>query len=157
MRAILIDPEKRTFTEIQLEDDYKKIQAVLRCRSFTTGAHLSGSIEQGFDAIYASDDELPDEPTADNPGPRFWFQVDADRDPPSSYPIGGLGLALGTDTEGAGCDVKISVEDLAKRITFTQRKFRGFKTFTGKEAQARGADFVVEMDAPIIDGTEEGK
>jgi hypothetical protein len=157
MRAILIDPEKRTITEIQLEDDYKKIQAVLRCRSFTTGAHLSGSIEQGFDAIYASDDELPDEPTADNPGPRFWFQVDADRDPPSSYPIGGLGLAMGVDKEGAGCDVRISVAELTKRITFTQRKFRGFKTFTGKEAQARGADFVVEMDAPIIDGTEEGK
>src|SRR5262249_24021551 len=52
MRTILIDPEKRTFTEIQLEnDDYRKIQATLCCRSFTTGAHLSGSIEEGFDAI----------------------------------------------------------------------------------------------------------
>jgi len=56
MRAILIDPERRTLTEIQLEDDdYRKIQATLRCRSFTTGAHLSGSIEEGFDAIYVSD------------------------------------------------------------------------------------------------------
>jgi hypothetical protein len=158
MRAILIDPEHRTLTEIQLkDDDYKRIQRVLRCRSFTTGAHLGGSIEKGFDAIYVSDDELPDEPTAENPGPRFWFQVDANRNPPSSYPIGSLGLAKGTDTEGAGCDVRISVEELTKRITFTQRKFRGFKTFTGKEAEARGAHFVVEMDAPIIDGTEEPK
>jgi len=44
---------------------------------------------------------------------------------------------------------------LTQRITFTQRKFRGFKTFTGEKAQARGAHFVVEMDAPIIDGTDE--
>jgi hypothetical protein len=64
---------------------------------------------------------------------------------------------MGVDKKGAGCDVRISVAALTKRITFTQRKFRGFKTFTGKEAQARGAHFVVEMDAPIIDGTEEDK
>jgi hypothetical protein len=38
MRAILIDPEKRTVTEIQLTgDDYREIQAVLHCHSFTTG------------------------------------------------------------------------------------------------------------------------
>jgi len=150
MRAILIDPEKRTLTEIQLEDDdYRKIQATLCCRSFTIGAHLSGSLEEGFDAIYVSDDELPDEPTAEDPGPRFWFQVDAERNPPSSYPLGSLGLAMGVDTEGAGCDVRISVEELSKRITFTQRKFRGFKTM-----EIRGG-IAVAMDAPIIDGTEE--
>ena len=145
MRAILIDPEKRTLTEIQLEDDdYRRIQGVLRCGSFTTGAHLSGSIDEGFDAIYVSDDELPDERTAENPGPRFWFQVDVDRNPPSSYPIGSLGLAMGVDKEGAGCDVRISIEELAKRITFTQRKFRGFRTFIGEEALARGAHFVAD-------------
>ena len=160
MRAILIDPEKRTFTEIQLEDDdYRKIQATLRCRSFTTGAHLSGSIEQGFDAIYVSDDELPDEPTADNPGPRFWFQVDADRNPPSSYPIGSLGLAMGVDKEGAGCDVRISVAELTSRITFTQRKFRGFESSQGR---GKVGDHEIEMvridlKAPIIDGREEDK
>jgi hypothetical protein len=156
MRAILIDPEQRTITEIQLaDDDYRRIQSVLRCHSFTTGAHLGGSLSTGFEAVYVSDDELPDEPTAENPGPRFWFQVDADRNPPSSHPIGGLGLAMGVDTEGAGCDAKISVEELTRRITFTQRKFRGFKMFTGEEALSRGAHFVVEMDAPIIDGADE--
>jgi hypothetical protein len=39
-----------------------------------------------------------------------------------------LGLAMGVDKEGAGCDVRISVAELAKRITFTQRKFRGFES-----------------------------
>src|SRR5262249_5718973 len=33
MRAILIDPEKQTFTEIQLNgDDYREINTILRCR-----------------------------------------------------------------------------------------------------------------------------
>ena len=109
MRAILIDPEKRTFTEIQLKgDDYREINAILCCRSHTTGAHLSGSLEEGFDAVFVSDDELED-----GDDPRFWFQVDVDRDPPSSYPIAGFGLACGIDTEGAGCDVRISIEELA--------------------------------------------
>jgi hypothetical protein len=36
-----------------------------------------------------------------------------------------------------------------------RRKFRGVQSFTGKEARARGAHFVVEIKAPIIDGTDE--
>jgi hypothetical protein len=155
MRAILIDPEKRTITETQLSsDDFRKIQAVLRCHSFTTGAHLSGSIEKGFDAIYVSDDYLEE-----RDDPRFWFQVDADRNPPSSYPIAGLGLALGTDTDGAGCDVRISVAELASRITFTQRKFRGFEVSEGRGrlGDAPVYEMVnVGLKAPIIDGTAEG-
>jgi hypothetical protein len=151
MRAILIDPEKRTFTEIQLANgDYKEIQKVLSCRSFTIGAFLSGSYETGFDAVDVSDDELED-----RDDPHFWFQVDAQRNPPSSYPIAELGLATGTDPEGASCDVSISVAELQSRITFTQRKFRGFVTHTGAAAHARGAHIVVEPMAPIIDGTDE--
>jgi hypothetical protein len=153
MRAILIDPEKQTLTEVNLKgDDYREINAVLRCHSHTTGAHLSGSIETGFEAVYVSDDEFED-----RDDPRFWFQVDADRDPPSSYPIAGLGLALGIDTEGAGCDVKISIEELTKRITFTQRKFRSFVTSTGrgKISDHEIEVFRVDLKAPIIDGTDE--
>jgi len=64
---------------------------------------------------------------------------------------------MGVDTEGAGCDVRISVEELAKRVTFTQRKFRGFESSQGR---GRIGDheieiFKVELKAPIIDGTEE--
>jgi len=145
MRAILIDPEKQTFTEIQLNgDDYREINSILCCRSHTLGAHLNGSIAKGFDAVYASDDCLED-----RDDPRFWFQVDAERDPPSSFPIAGLGLALGTDTEGAGCDVRISVEELAKRVTFTRRKFRGF------DVSETRYGIKVDVKAPIIDGADE--
>jgi hypothetical protein len=152
MRAILIDPEQRTISEIQLDsDDYREIQKVLRCDSFMTAAHLAGSIDTGFDAVYASDDEF----AVREDDLSFWFQVDADCDPPSCYPIAGLGLALGADMHGKGCDVGISVAELTSRITFTKRKFRGFETFTGEEARARGKDIVVEVKAPIIDGTDE--
>jgi hypothetical protein len=122
---------------------------VIGCDSFATGAYLNGSIEHGFDTVEVSDDPLEDE---DNP--RFWFQVDANRDPPSSYPIAGNGLATGTNQDGAPCDVRISIEELRSRITFTQRKFRGYETFTGDVASARGADFFVAVKAPLIDGSQ---
>ena len=83
---------------------------MLRCDCHTTGAHLRGSLETGFDAIYVGDD-----PLEDWDDPRFWFQVDADRNPPSSHPIAGLGLALGTNKEGAGCDVGIRLEEAGAR------------------------------------------
>jgi hypothetical protein len=150
MRAILIDPETQSLTEIQLKaGDFRETNKAIGCRSFTTGAFLSGSIEDGFDSIDVSDDDMED-----RDDPRFWFQVDADRNPPSSYPIAGRGLAVGTDKDGASCDVRIGVDELRSRLTFTQRKFRGFAVHTGAEAQASGADLVVEVKAPIIDGTK---
>lgn len=151
MRTLLIDPEKRTVSEIQLaREDYKEIKRALGCQRFTIGAHLSGSYEDGFEAVYVSDDELED-----RDDPRFWFQIDADRDPPGSYPIAGRGLVTSTNRDGWECDIRMSVDELRSRVTFSQRKFRGLETLTGAEAHARGADLVVEVIAPIIDGTNE--
>jgi hypothetical protein len=151
MRAILIDPEKRTVSEIQHRGGgYRETNRILGCNEHTLRAWLNGSMSEGFDAVFVSDD-----PLEDRDDPRFWFQVDADRDPPSSFPIAGLGLALGTDQEGESCNVRISVEELAKRITFTQRKFRGFTVERGVEGDT--GLLKIDADAPIIDGTDEGK
>jgi hypothetical protein len=61
MRAILIDPETKTFTEIQIADDIDGIQKVLRCGRFTTGGRpLRGTLLTGFDTLYVSDDSLED-------------------------------------------------------------------------------------------------
>jgi hypothetical protein len=146
MRAILIDPEKHTVSEIQHRGGgFRETNRILGCNEHTLGAWLNGSISEGFDAVYASDD-----PLEDRDDPRFWFQVDAERNPPSSFPIAGLGLALGTDREGKSCDVRISVDELAKRITFTQRKFRGFTVESGVEGDT---GFIkISPEAPIIDG-----
>ena len=151
MRAILIDPEKRELTEIQIGRGIEEIYAVLHCEQFTTGADLNGSLETGFDSILVSDDYLDERDEA-----RYWFQIDTDRNPPSSHPIVGFGLALGADLKGESCDVRISVDDLAKRITYTQRKFRGFTSETFEPGtRADGLILKVEAVAPIIDGTEE--
>jgi len=48
---------------------------------------LRGNMTERFDSIYVSDDFVEDRHE-----PRVWFQVDADRTPPSSYPIAGKGL-----------------------------------------------------------------
>jgi hypothetical protein len=144
IRAILIDPERRTLTEIQIEDDYRKTKEVLGCRCFTGGPTLNGSLDEGFDAVYVSDD-----PLEDRDDPRFWFEVDADHNP-HSCPFAGLGLVLGSDDMGEGRDANISVDELAARITFTQRKFPGFEI-----SPLRGDHVSVAVKAPIIDGPNE--
>jgi hypothetical protein len=153
VRAFLIDPEQRAIREFSFEGNYRTIQTILKCHSFTAGSRpLNGSLAEGFDTLYVSDDDLED-----RENPRFWFQVDAGRDPPSSYPLNGLGMVIGIDDRGESCDARISAEELSRRITFTQRKFRGFRMFTGEEALARGAHLVIETEAPVIDGTDEKK
>jgi hypothetical protein len=128
MRAILIDAEKRTFTEVEIEAGISEIQQLLHCDCFTVGAHLSGSLSKGFDAVYVSDDRFED-----CDGPRFWFQVDADRDPPSSFPIAGFGLVAGADEWAKPATRASASAMLANRIAFTRRKFRGFKTKSKSE------------------------
>jgi hypothetical protein len=100
-RAILIDPEQQSFTEVKIGRGIDQIQQLLHCRSFTgSGRALNGSLSKGFDSILVSDDYLED-----REDPRFWFQLDAERNPPSSFPIAGFGLAHGVDEQGETCDL----------------------------------------------------
>lgn len=148
MRAILIDAEKRTLREISLADgEAKTIRATLGCDSFTTGAWpLNGSMAKGYDTIFVSNDDTEGR----DPSPQFWFQVDADCDPPSSYPIAGNGLVLGIDEVGASCDASIPIDELTPRIAFTRRKIRGF---VGEDG-SYGTRFAV--DGPIITDATRG-
>jgi hypothetical protein len=57
------------------------------CRIANCSRSLRGNMTERFDSIYVSDDFVEDRHE-----PRVWFQVDADRTPPSSYPIAGKGL-----------------------------------------------------------------
>ena len=161
MRAILIDPEKRTITEIEYhgprdENDttyLDEIRGLIGCRRFASPVQLNGSMEIGFDTLRVSDDYMED-----RDDPRYWFQVDADRDPPRWYPLAGRGLVVGIDTRGADCDASISIAELQARITFSQRKFRGFEVRKGRGLLDDGRLFElsrVAPVAPIIDGTDE--
>ncbi len=149
MRAMLIDPELRTLTEVQYDGKNGEVYRLLDCNSIGIAAYLNGSIDKGFDCVFASDDLIEDRGDS-----RHWFQIDAERDPPTSYPVAGPGLAVGTDDQGENADLKISLAELQSRVTFTRRKFRGFRTLSDDEARAAGADIALEVVAPIVD---EGK
>ncbi len=153
-RAILIDPEKRSCSEIELAGGLDELYALLQCQHVTTGSRpFNGSMSEGFDTLLVSDDYLED-----RDDPRFWFQVDAERNPPSSFPIAGYGLVCGVDEQGGRRDARISIEELGRRITFTQRKFRGFETKPiglHDIGGVIGAGMQVNVIAPIIDGSEE--
>jgi len=157
MRAILVDPETVAITDIVIKGDgIEEIRDLIGCRSFASGARpLRGNMETGFDHLLVSDDYMDERSDA-----RFWFQVDADKNPPSSHPIAGRGLITGVDTQGETCDAVIALEDLVPRITFSRRKFRGFRVRDGRgDIEVNGVamyePFVVEMDAPLIDGMNE--
>src|SRR3954471_19418752 len=129
MRAILIDPEVPSMSEIEITGgDIHEIRKLIGCDSFTTGSQpLRGDLADGFDGLLVSDDYI--EEREEN---RFWFQVDADQDPPSSYPIAGKGLVTGVDKMGETCSAEISLQDMIDRITFSQRTFRGFVVREGR-------------------------
>jgi hypothetical protein len=82
-RAILIDPEQQTLTERKIGRDIE-IQKLLCCQDFFGGSRPLHGSRSRFDTLYVSDDCLKD-----HHDPRFWFQVDAERNPPSSFPFAG--------------------------------------------------------------------
>ena len=108
----------------------------------------------GFDSILVSDEPIEDLNPEDT---KYWFQVDADRDPPSSYPICGRGLVQGADKFGETCDVTISIAEVRSCITFTQRRFQGFEVRHGSAEMfgERMPMMSVSPIAPIVDGATE--
>jgi hypothetical protein len=116
MRGYLINSERHTIEEIDFGPDLDDICRVLNCRKIANCSRsLRGNMTEGFDSIYASDDYLEDHPL-------FGFQVDTDRTPPSSFPVAGNGLVHGVDEEGHLCDIKITLDEVRARITFTRIK-----------------------------------
>jgi hypothetical protein len=146
MRALLIDPERRSVVEIQIDGSIDSICSALGCESFEGHPWLNGSLATGGDTIYGDANGLFTEPP-----PRYFYQVDVDPPGPASTisACPGKGLVLGVDSKGDVCDASISVAELTARITFTQRVFRGVRT------RSRPGVFIMELDAPIVDGTAE--
>jgi hypothetical protein len=56
MRAILIDPEKRTVTEIDIGKGFRETNAVLRCDSHTTGAAARLVVEMSAPIVDGTDE-----------------------------------------------------------------------------------------------------
>jgi hypothetical protein len=59
MRAILIDPETQSLTEVELKTgDSHEINKTIGVSCHAIGAYLGGSREEGFDAIAVNDDDM---------------------------------------------------------------------------------------------------
>ena len=155
LKAYLIDPKTQCVTEVKVGKGLQAIYDVLKCKHITTsGRALRGNYSDGFDSILVSDEPIEDLNPEDT---KYWFQVDADRDPPSSYPICGRGLVQGADKFGETCDVTISIAEVRNRITFTQRRFQGFEVTNGfTEMFGKSMPLMsVSPIAPIVDGAAE--
>lgn len=160
MRALLIDPTTRTITEIDLAPGLNAIYAAMECHRIASPTRgLNGSLREGFDTLYANDDDLL-EPGEDpslrehwQSNPYDWYQVDAERNPPTSYPLSGRGLVVGIDKQGRGCDARISLDELKVRVTFTRRKFRGFDVKPGRGAIGDAMTELVRVEpkVPLIE------
>jgi hypothetical protein len=123
MRAILIDPAKRSISEVDVVvGDDVEIQKILRCDSFKTGVfrRLNGSLETGGDTLLVDDSYLRGYAEYRD-DPPFWFQVDRGTSPPTSAAIPVRSLVIGYDRNGYHTDARISLEELTKRIIFMPR------------------------------------
>ena len=123
MRALLIDPRRRTITEIEYDGTSKAMCKLIGCDTFKVATTLlNGWLQVGFDKIWISDDKLDDDKH-----PNRWFQIGVGTDR-ASDPIAGKGLVVGTDKAGENCPAVISRDELTRRVTFMKRKFRGFES-----------------------------
>ena len=137
MRALLINPKQRTITEIDYDGTPQAMCKLIGCDIFKVVSTLNGWLQEGFDTVWISGDELDDDKY-----PNRWFQIGVGTDM-ASDPIAGKALVVGTDKEGENCPAIISRDELTRRVTFTKRKL-GFESrlfLTGwiREQRERGA------------------
>jgi hypothetical protein len=122
MKAILIDPETETLTEIDYDGNYQSIYSLIGCETFTL-VQIADS-----DCIFVDAEGLLN-------NPQYFFKY---RD--YNQPLAGKGLVLGTDGRGESIAPTVTVEDLRPLITFPKLSIQGFEqregktTFMGKEA-----------------------
>lgn len=149
VRALLIDPEARSVTEVDTSGDWSSILDLFGnpCRIALAAPAFVRYPDGGADVVYFDDaqDECLEKPTA-------WYQIDADLDLRLSPPRAYRALVIGCDYRkprpvdddnravafypelvgngycgGEHCDARISVEALTKRVTFTRRVFQDYE------------------------------
>ena len=101
MRAILINPENQTVTEVKYNNNYKEIYELIGCNTFCCPVDF----ENG-DTMYA-DDEGNFKIQKGGIVMKNWY-----------YPILGKILILGTGNDGESIDAKSDCQELAAQITW---------------------------------------
>ncbi len=115
MRAILIDPEAKTVTEVDyIGKSYRDIYDMIDCETFTVVG-----IEHD-DAIYVDDEGLLKD------DPQFFFTYRG-----YAQPLAGKGLVLGTDEDGNSTEPVSTLDDIKNRVRFVELKLEGFEDISG--------------------------
>ena len=106
--GILIDPNTRTVTEVQVQGDFTKIQELIDARCFTTSPMVNPEqTDYLADTVFVDDEGLLFE------GNAVWkadFLL---------QPLCGKGLIMGTDTEGESITPAITVEEVRQQVQWT--------------------------------------
>lgn len=102
MKAFLIDPKAQSITEVDYSGDYQDIYALIEADTFdVVRLYPTG------DGAFIDDEGLLKEQEF------FWVH----RNYPG--PLAGRGLVLGVDEEGESAAPAVTLQQLAKDITFT--------------------------------------
>lgn len=117
MKAILIDPQSKTITDIEIGTDYREIYKVIGngCKTFTCPIEYPND-----DAMYADDEGL------------FNKNIGAfiANDGTWGSPIVGRAVILGTDMEtGESQDCKSTAEELKKLYNFIDAESPALKRY----------------------------
>lgn len=95
MKAILIDPEAKTVSEVDYSGDWKDINTIIGSRSFDC-VRLDGDTNDG---LFVDDEGLMAESG-------FVFQMN------DVHPLVGKGLIIGCDDEGDSISTSLKVSDI---------------------------------------------
>ncbi len=149
MRAFLIDATIRTITEFDFVDNFHEPMEIVGGdgRGAALGSGPINPPREDDEDQYLSDylyvrenlhsvefaSGVKDAPVNEIKGdPRFWFQIDADLDPPATLPIPGRGLVIGVTQDGEWTDARVTIEELTKRVRFTRRRLRRGRTMSAE-------------------------
>ena len=139
MRALLINPKQRTITEIDYDGTPQAMCKLIGCDIFKVVSTLNGWLQEGFDTVWISGDELDDDKY-----PNRWFQIGVGTDK-ATNPIAGKALVVGTDEAGENCPAIISRDELTRRVTFTRRKGVQSSLPDGLEISIRALRFAAAL------------
>ena len=104
--GILIDPDTRTITEVEVKGNYQTIYKIIDASCFTTAPVIRDD-EYTTDGIYVDDNGLF------TPDKKVW---ESDLYP---EPLVGKGLIMGTDDEGESITPSIDLETVRAAVRWT--------------------------------------
>ena len=103
MRALLIDPTEKSFTEVEYNGDWKTIAPLLGCELFTVVYTDVGDVFVDDEGLYNTENDF--------------FVLDG-----VDQPLCGRGLIFGpADDEGNTTPATISIGDIEEKVFFMSR------------------------------------